>query len=303
MRNNPDIMISFDAASEVLPTDEDVRRYEERGYYLSAPVMPNSLLDAVRDMIEPYQAGERDRPLPAGAKFSDWKPGDKTAVRNNEFCSLQSDVVRGLVMFPLLGAIAARLARTTAVRLFDDQLVFKPSGDGSPSATVVGWHTDGSYWSTCTSDRMLTAWVPLHDTSIENGTLCVIEGSHRWPESDHVRGFNESDLASIGSRVGRSIERASIVPIELKKGQVSFHHMRTLHASMPNTSGRPRCAVALHMQDDDNSYQHFTAQDGTPIVLPHDRLCRKRLDGEPDYRDPQVFPQIWPAGGEVESNA
>ena len=296
MQNAFEAQIDLAAEPEGLPSDEDVRRYGERGYHISPPVIPHALLDAVRDTIESHQSGRRDRRLADGAKFSDWKPGDRAAVRNSEFCSLQNDVVRELVGLPALGAIAARLAGTAAIRLFDDQLIVKPSAEGSASATVVGWHTDGSYWSTCTSDRMLTAWIPLHDTSAENGTLCVVSGSHLWPEADHVRGFNETDLGAIERRIGRSFSKDLIVPMELRKGQVSFHHMRALHASMPNTSGRPRCAVAVHMQDDANAHRDFAMPGGDPVVLPHDRLCAKRADGRPDYRDPRVFPQLWPAG-------
>lgn len=282
---------------DYLPTEEDVQSYEALGYFVAPECLSHELLDRVRVAMGEHQAGHRDRFLKTNdARFSDWSTSDgETVVRNNEFCSLQNDTVRELVMNPVIGAIAARLARSPAVRLFDDQLVYKPPSDSSAKDTVVGWHTDGSYWSTCTSDRMLTAWIPLHDTSVENGTLHVVAGSHLWPESDHVRGFNDPDLESLTDRIGRQVSKDLIHPILLKKGQFSFHHMRTLHGSTPNMADFPRCAVALHMQDDSNCYQQFRTTDGTKIEIPHDRLCRVGADGNPDYRDPAVFPQIWPA--------
>lgn len=277
-----------------LPTSEDIELYRERGYHVAPACVPEELLDAVVESIPRYQAGHRDRTLTANARFSDWREGDADAVRNNEFCSLQNDAVRDLVMHPILGEIAARLAGAPAVRLFDDQLIDKPPAKSDAETTVVGWHTDGSYWSTCTSTDMLTAWIPLQDTSVENGTLCVVEGSHLWPEADHVRGFKDTDLDSLGDRIGRDVGRELVKPLPLKKGQVSFHHMRTLHASMPNTSGGPRRAVALHMQDHGNAYRPFHTPDGTLVVLPHDRLCRTDQEGNPDYSDPAIFPQLWP---------
>lgn len=283
------------AIEDGLPSEEEVRLYEERGYHVAPAIVPLETLDAVRDALDAYQSDARDRSLAARGGFADWRPGDAGAVRNHEFASLQSDVVRRLVHLPVLGRIAARLARSEAVRLFDDQLVCKPPGGGDAGRTVVGWHTDGSYWSTCTSERMLTAWIPLQDTDAGNGTLCVVSGSHLWPESDHVRGFNDTDLASIGRRIGREVPPERVVSIPLRKGQVSFHHMRALHASTPNVSDGPRIAVALHMQDAENRHREFRTPDGTAVELPHDRLCARGPDGRPDYRDPEVFPQLWPA--------
>lgn len=279
----------------LLPSEEDVARYERNGWYIAPQVIPHALLDSVRHSIDEYHTGKRDRQLPRTAKFSDWRPGDGDGVRNNEFCSLQSDGVRELVMLPVLGAIAARLARSPAVRIFDDQAIYKPPAAGATSATAVGWHTDHSYWSTCTSTAMLTAWIPLHDAEEKNGTLYVIDGSHLWPESEHLRGFNDPDLDSIEQRMGRKVPKELITPMQLKKGQVSFHHMRALHASAPNRATTPRFAVAVHMQDDANSYRAFSTASGAEVVLPHDQLCRRDAEGRPDYSDPEVFPQIWPA--------
>lgn len=275
-----------------LSMDEDIQHYEQRGWFVCPKILPDELLDATRRAIEAHHSGHRDHTLPIENGFSDWRPGDGNGVRNNEFCSLQNYGVRTLVLQPILGAIAARLARSPAIRLFDDQAVYKPP-NSEAGQTAVGWHTDHSYWSTCSSNRMLTAWIPLHDSDANNGTLNVVDGSHRWPESDHVRGFNDPDLEQLARRLGREIPKQAIVPLRLRKGQVSFHHMRTLHASGPNTSASGRFAVAVHLQDDANHYRACSVSDGTPIVLPHDRLCRRGPDGLPDYADPAVFPTLW----------
>lgn len=282
----------FDAE---LPTEKDVERYEMNGWHIAPPLIPHDLLDAARLAIEAHHAGRRDHALPRKAKFSDWRPGDGDGVRNNEFCSLQNDGVRDLVMLPVIGAIAAKLARSRAIRLFDDQAIYKPPAAGKVATTAVGWHTDHSYWSTCTSTHMLTAWIPLHDASETNGTLYVINGSHLWPESEHLRGFNDPDLDSIEKRMGRVVPKHLVTPMELKKGQVSFHHMRALHASARNSAATPRLAVAVHLQDAANTYRPFYTATGIQITLPHDQLCRSDEAGLPDYSDPDIFPQIWPA--------
>ncbi len=281
---------SFD--SSLLPTEEEVCSYEEFGFYITPKLLPDDLLDRCRVAIDEHHLGRRDHKLCKDANYSDWKVGDGNGVRNNEFCSLQNDGVHELANYPIIAAIAARLARSPAIRLFDDQAIFKPTARNGGS-NAVGWHTDHSYWSTCTSSSMLTAWIPLHDTSISQGTLFVVKGSHHWPESEHLRGFNDSDLDSIEKRLQREVPKSLIVPIVMEKGQFSFHHMRTLHASAPNVALTPRVALAVHLQDAANSYRAYSTPKGESVVLPHDLLCRQDENGLPDYTDPNVFPTLW----------
>ncbi|MEO0524815.1 MAG: phytanoyl-CoA dioxygenase family protein [Pseudomonadota bacterium] len=283
-----------DCDNTLLPTESEVISYEASGWYKSRQIIPHDLLDEVHLAIMDHQLGKRDRSLAGPAKFSDWKPGDGDGVRNNEFCSLQNDTVQKLVALPILGAIAARLARSPEIRLFDDQAVYKPPAGIGNNVTAIGWHTDHSCWSTCTSHRMLTAWIPLDDVTLWTGTLCLIDGSHKWPESEDMRGFNNPNLNAIEDHIGREIPNQLITSMALRKGEVSFHHMRTLHCSSPNRSDTPRLALAIHMQDGDNTSRPFITPSGARVVLPHDNLCRKNADGNPDYTDPTVFPRLWP---------
>lgn len=277
-------------ATTWLPSGDEVEFYRAHGWYVSRPVVPHALLDELRSVIERHQLRPAAQRLPASVGHADWDPAHGNGVRNSEFLSVQEPAMRALSLLPEIGAIAGCLAGTDGIRLFDDQAVVKPP---QSSDAVVGWHTDHSYWSTCTSTEMLTAWVPFHDTNGANGTLMVVDGSHRWPESEHLRGFNDADLADLGSRFGTRVPEPTIVPLELRKGQVSFHHMRLIHGSGPNRSDESRAAVAVHLQPADNDYRAFTAGDGRRIVLPHDRLARARSDGSPDYADPHIFPTAW----------
>ena len=281
--------------SAFLPTESDVAFYEEHGYYVSPKVLPDELIDAAMVGAERHWAGDRDWPLPITSGFGDWKPADGPGLRNSEYTALQTREIRALVEYPIIGAIAARLARSPEIRLWDDQLVSKPPTSG-PSGPVVGWHTDRAYWMTCTSEDMLTAWIPLHDCPEEMGPVIYIDGSHRWPGTESLRHFNSPDLDALLARLGGDRDAASLKRVvPLQKGQMSFHHSRLIHGSDVNRGAFPRTSLALHMQDEKNRYTEFRNEAGEFWHVTNDDLCRKDANGKPDYTDPAAFPVLYRA--------
>jgi ectoine hydroxylase-related dioxygenase (phytanoyl-CoA dioxygenase family) len=234
--------------------------------------------------------------LPFDTGFSNWKPGDGDGQRNNEFVSLQVKELHALAVYPLLGAIAAKLTRSTTIRVLDDQLNYKPSKYGDASSTITGWHADRAYWATCSSDKLITGWIPLHSVDVTCSPLVVMAGSHRWQGLQEVRFFNNQDLAELEKKFREQGKDVRVVPMILKKGQVSFHHGWTLHASYPNTSGQPRLSLAVHLQDGDNHYRPYRNAQGTEVHIFDEKLCRKLPNGDPDFSDPSVFPTVWSDG-------
>ncbi|SAL80508.1 Phytanoyl-CoA dioxygenase (PhyH) [Caballeronia choica] len=195
------------------------------------------------------------------------------------------------VRTPLLPLLASTLSGADEIRLFHDQLIWKDP-DGQTTRSTVGWHSDRAYWKTCTSEKMLTAWVPLQDTSEEMGTLAVWDASHLWSGTDDLHTFNEPELDIIESRVRALNHAPNIVLLPLRRGQVSFHHCRLVHGSYPNRTGRPRIAFAIHYQDGENRHIAPRASEKSPVHL-NDMLCRTCTDGTPDYADPEVCPVLF----------
>jgi ectoine hydroxylase-related dioxygenase (phytanoyl-CoA dioxygenase family) len=276
----------------LLPTEEDVAFYEEHGWYISKKIIPDDVIDGAIAASERFYRGEIDTPLPTSTGYSNWRPGDDSSLRNNEFVALQNRVLHELSVLPILGAIAARLARTPSVRRFEDQLVYK-----APQATagkgVVGWHTDHAYSSNCTSDKLLAAWIPFHDSVGDRAPLVVIDGSHRWKGTDHLRDFNQQDLKKTEEQFATDGRKIVEVPMVMPKGHASFHHGWVIHGSYRNHHQEPRLALAVHFQDEENRYQPFWNDQGRQIHHYLDSVCRKQPDGRPDYSDPAVFPLVW----------
>lgn len=276
----------------LLPTDDDVRAYQEHGWYLSQAIFSEDEIDAARRGSERFYARDLDGPgLPGLERFTptgEYGPG----LRKHDYASFFNKDLTALVRHPLLAAVAARLAGTPEIRLWHDQLLFKPSDDPQKK-TNVGWHTDRGYWKTCSSANMLTAWIPFHDCDADMGTITMVDGSHHWPDNTETLDFFSSDLEGLEKRFdsgGRSVVK---IPMNLKKGQVSFHHCLTIHGSGPNRSPNPRRSIAVHLQDAANHWQEYHYPDGRLATHDDDTLVRRR-DGHPDYTDPAVCPTLFP---------
>ncbi|MDV2991073.1 MAG: hypothetical protein N4J56_000727 [Chroococcidiopsis sp. SAG 2025] len=277
----------------LLPTEAEIAFYEEHGWYVSQQILPDELIDNAILGSERYYRGERDTQLLINVGYSDWQPGDTSILRNNEFVSLQNQQLQQLGFYPIIAAIAARLARAKQIRLFADSLLCKMPTTRNNNNGVVGWHADKAYWSTCSSNNLLTAWIPFQDCNELLGPLVVIDGSHKWEDKQDLKNFYAQNIEALEQKFRQQERQIRKVPMTLKKGQVSFHNCWTIHGSYPNYSNSPRLAMAVHMQDGANRYQPVWNREGKQIYIGYDSLCRSLLNGDPDYSDPTIFPLLW----------
>ncbi len=287
--------LDADFIERFTPRDDDVEHFRELGWWVSPPVLDDTVIERAIRGADRIYAGESDRPLPDGRTLVGWSPADGDVLRKNDMSSLLVDELQAITLNPIIGLMAARLAGVGAIRLWHDQLLYKPSLTATPVVPAgpppnVGWHTDRQYWMSASSTRMLTAWVPFHDVREEHGPVMFVDGSHRW---DGVVGdFWNTDLSALSALLADRDAHVShaLVP----KGGISFHHCRTIHGSGPNTSGEPRRAIAVHLQDGANRYQRYQRADGTVADHGLDQLVRADADTLPDYTDPNVCPPLWP---------
>jgi hypothetical protein len=288
------------AQEELLPTESDIRFYREHGWYRSRNIFTDDEIDAALAETERFYAGHRDGYPPVELKeFLDWRPEYGTdRLRMNDYIVFQDNLLRDLCLRPVIGAIAARLAGTRQIRLFNSSMAYKPP-QVDVARAKVGWHNDRAYWQTCTSDEMLTAWIPLHDCDETMGTITMIDGSNRWSDDPATaslrRGktFITDDFDALETQIRETGLPVELIPVSLRKGEVSFHHCLTFHGSGVNRSERPRQNLIVHLQDELNEYRDAVADDGEPIVYNNDQIVRRRQDGRPDYSDPDVCPIIW----------
>ena len=110
---------------------------------------------------------------------------------------------------------------------------------------IVSWHQDLTYWGLGETDEEVTAWVALSEVTVESGCMRFVPGSHKQQLLPHRDTFSDTNLLSRGQEIAVDVDENKAINVELKPGQVSFHHGRIFHASGPNRSDYDRVAVAF----------------------------------------------------------
>lgn len=152
-----------------------------------------------------------------------------------------SDVARQFVYEKRLADIAAMLMRVERVRLYHDQALYKEPGGG-----ITPWHADQFYWP-LSSDKTITAWVPLQATPLEMGPLAFAAGSHRM---NFGRDLEISDESERSLRRALESGRFRDVNEAYELGEVSFHSGWTFHHTGANASNQARAVMTvIYMAD------------------------------------------------------
>ncbi len=275
----------------LLPSENDVAFFEANGYWLGPKVVSDEQLQQLVAAMDDVYAGKSDtgrEPWMGGWRDS----GDATEIRKTDNAWWANDEIRELALSPLVGAIMAKLLRTDEVRLWHDQLLYKP-GQGAAAASRagnVGWHQDHGYWQ-CTTDDLATGWVAFQDTDLANGCMQVVPGSHKWgllPESD----FFNTDLDGMKQKLAEHVGHDIVTePCTLKAGHLSFHHCLTIHGSGPNATDTPRRSLVMHMMPAGARYIAGTPNDNHMNAI----LMREQGGKDGDLFKGDLWPTLWSA--------
>jgi hypothetical protein len=83
----------------------------------------------------------------------------------------------------------------------------------------------------------LSVWIPLQDTTLENGCLCVVPHSHKMFSPYRDISFPQP-FDAISDTVRKYLQ-----PIEMKAGEILLFDNRLVHTSVVNSSGKDRTVV------------------------------------------------------------
>jgi non-heme Fe2+,alpha-ketoglutarate-dependent halogenase len=109
----------------------------------------------------------------------------------------------------------------------------------------IAWHQDSYYWG-LEPDDVVSAWIALYPSTVENGAMRVIPGSHTMPALAHRKSAAQSaNMLFTHEELATDVDESQAVDITLAQGDMSLHHIKILHGSPPNRSSTRRMGYAI----------------------------------------------------------
>ena len=222
-----------------------IDRYNDQGYLFPIRVFDDREIVEIREYFDALLP----RALAAG-----WNSYEM--INWHKTCRGVYDVVTNS---RILDVIQDLLGDTVILR--HSHFFVKLPGDGKR----VSWHQDSSYWPLSRS-KVVSAWLAIDDSTIENGAMQVIPGSHKAAQI----AFHDSEPEenNVLSQTVRDADRYGDAPVSLvlKAGEMSLHSDWTLHGSDVNQSEQRRCGLAMRfLSSDVQAYNGWNA---------HSVICR-----------------------------
>ena len=141
--------------------------------------------------------------------------------------------LRQLTFDQRIASTAAKLLGVERLRIWHDQALIKEKG-GRETDT----HQDQAYWP-IKETNTITAWIPMVNITKDNGHMGFFPGSHKIKEKRFINIFkgkvDQEELNKLPQLKG-----LSPTYVNLKPGDVSFHHGLTFHNAKPNKSSEDR---------------------------------------------------------------
>ncbi|OVE78034.1 phytanoyl-CoA dioxygenase family protein [bacterium F16] len=257
-------------------TQEQINTYTKNGFVKGGQLLSDSQVDELRAELDRIIAEKEATGESQALSVTNLSKTDSPVIQVVNIW-MGSAAFRKVMMCDDLGKAAQQLMGSQDVRIWHDQIQYKPSQNGG----VNMWHQDWPYWGILSGPTQVTAWVALDDVDEGNGCMSMVPESQAWGNQIEFLHDLDNYNAMPESFEGNPIE---VVPCPVKKGEVHFHHGLTWHGSHANTSGRPRRAIAFHYMSEE-----------TCFVGSGDHTCKALVDvGDGETLTGEYFPQVWP---------
>jgi len=110
----------------------------------------------------------------------------------------------------------------------------------------VSWHQDSRFFRRDGRPlRALTAWIALAPSTRRNGCLLALPGSHTQGYLPHDLTYDGLNMLRRGDTARAPIDESRAVAMPLDTGEMSVHHIDTLHASGVNEGTAARIGLAV----------------------------------------------------------
>ena len=118
-----------------------------------------------------------------------------------------------------------------------EHAIMKPPEIGQ----AAPWHQDEAYWKGDLEYNSISVWLALQDTTIENGCMQFIPGSHNQEVLPH-RTIGHNPRIHGLEVIAEDVDLSDAIACPVPAGGATIHHCRTLHYTGPNQTGDIRRA-------------------------------------------------------------
>lgn len=212
-----------------LITEQQKDQFHELGYFLTDVVIEKNLLEAMAlEMERVYQEKVAEARRTGNAE----KVRAALEARSHSPFHTMSAVGAEFVKHPIYLDLCRAFIGPDA-DLYYNQITTKYPELGK----IFGWHQDSGY-STTIPLAYITCWTAITDATVDNGTIWVIPGSHKWGVLPHESVADTPE--KWGGKEAVFSDESGAIPVEVKAGQVACFSSLTLHRSGPNTTNTLR---------------------------------------------------------------
>lgn len=144
-----------------------------------------------------------------------------------------SHSVRRLTFDRRLARAASELLGVDRLRLWQDQALYKEPGGRETTA-----HQDLVFWPIEHDAPLISAWIPLDGSTVANGAMAYVPGSHRAGPLRSVDITHRSEPFEVLK--DPALGGRGPVWVEAPVGSVVWHHGLTVHLAAPNNTAETR---------------------------------------------------------------
>lgn len=240
-------------------TAAELEHYERDGYFARESVFSEDELKPLRDGVESIHVqidsgalapdvaahrkidGKRYQDILGSSVQWEWQDESNEIRTMEPYCHLDADLDEMIDDIRLWGP-ARGIIKSEGVSLFSDKLNFKRPG-GAP----FPWHQDNPYWAFLCKhlDQLVSVAIVLDDSSVENGCLWLIPGSHKHGALECFQ-----DRGNVG-RLYTDIDRYDLnepKAMDLPAGSIVYFHGDIVHGSQGNKTEEKRRLLLLTYQ-------------------------------------------------------
>ncbi|TDQ40768.1 phytanoyl-CoA dioxygenase family protein [Aureibacillus halotolerans] len=238
-------------------TNEQVASFHKNGFVKGGQVLDDEQVEQLRHELDLVMSGQSVKKPVLNRNMLEGSELDMNMEQSKKVVQIvniwmASDAFLNHAANAKMCEEVAQLARTNTLRIWHDQIQYKPPVTGGPTR----WHQDHPAWPIIQPADLVSAWVALDDATIDNGAMWMVPESHTWGNHDKFL-TSTDDFKPVHRKPELLPDHASIeaVPFEIKKGHVGYHHCMTWHGSHDNRSERKRRAIAVHYMPGHTRYE------------------------------------------------